>query len=141
MIPRSVQITFGLIIVAAAAVLLVTSFKSSDEKLRLREAVLAELQPVALKNCALARFGISNGTVTVMGKALAQTPIGTAMSRGDTTSRSISTIASIPRAQSAMAAPSTFTTNASRIGASPKMVASSTHLKIKLGKMATPAAG
>lgn len=81
MIPRSVRITFGLIALAAAAVLLMGAFKNREEKLRLREAILAELQPLALKNCTLARFGSANDGGYLMCENLIE-PLDAAYSYG-----------------------------------------------------------
>ena len=44
---------------AAAAVVTGAIVRSAAER-KLREAILAELQPVALKNCTLKRFGSAN---------------------------------------------------------------------------------
>lgn len=66
MLPRSVRITFVVIVVAAAALMLVAALKDRAQKRKLREAILAELQPVALKNCTFARFGSANDGGYVM---------------------------------------------------------------------------
>src|SRR5207247_10107804 len=47
------------VLVAAVAVV-IGDFVRSAAARRLGEAILAELQPVALKNCALKRFGSAN---------------------------------------------------------------------------------
>jgi hypothetical protein len=48
---------------AAAAVVTGEIVRSAAER-KLREAILAELQPVALKNCTLKRFGSAMMAVT-----------------------------------------------------------------------------
>ena len=54
---RSIRTTFIIIALAAAAAVLVGALMRRAAGRELREAVLAELQPVALKNCTLKRFG------------------------------------------------------------------------------------
>jgi hypothetical protein len=60
---------------------LVTALKGRKEKLRLREAILAELQPVGLKNCTLARFGSANDGGYLMCENLIE-PLDAAYSYG-----------------------------------------------------------
>ena len=57
---RSIRTTFVIIALAAAAAVLVGALMRRAAGRELREAVLAELQPVALKNCTLKRFGSAN---------------------------------------------------------------------------------
>src|ERR1700757_522040 len=54
---RSIRITFVIIVLAAAVAIVVVRRAAAR---RLREAILAELQPVALKNCTFKRFGSAN---------------------------------------------------------------------------------
>ncbi len=55
----SIRITFAVVALAAAAVLIGDLARHAAGR-KLREAILAELQPVALKNCTLKRFGSAN---------------------------------------------------------------------------------
>jgi len=57
---RSIRTTFVIIALAAAAAVLVGALVRRAAGRELREAVLAELQPVVLKNCTLKRFGSAN---------------------------------------------------------------------------------
>ena len=57
----SIRITFIIIaLTAAAAVVIGDLARRHAAGRKLREAILAELQPVALKNCTLKRFGSAN---------------------------------------------------------------------------------
>jgi hypothetical protein len=56
---RSIGLLFVIVSLLLAA-LIVGDFVHEARGLRLREAILAELQPVALKNCTLKRFGSAN---------------------------------------------------------------------------------
>jgi len=53
---RWIRITFVVIALAAAAAVVIDDVVRSAAERKLREAILAELQPVALKNCTLKRF-------------------------------------------------------------------------------------
>jgi len=55
-----IRITFVVIALVAAAALVIAGLARQAACRRLREAILAELQPVALKNCTLKRFGSAN---------------------------------------------------------------------------------
>lgn len=55
-----IRITLVVIALAAAAVVVTGEIVRSAAGRKLREAILAELQPVALKNCTLKRFGSAN---------------------------------------------------------------------------------
>ena len=55
-----VRITFVIITVAAATAIAVDDVVHRAPARRLRAAILAELQPVALKNCTFKRFGSAN---------------------------------------------------------------------------------
>jgi hypothetical protein len=57
---RSIRVTFVIIALAAAAAVVFGEIVRSTAERKLREAILAELQPVALKNCTLKRFGSAN---------------------------------------------------------------------------------
>ena len=56
---HAIRIVFAIIAVAAAAVAIRDIARRSSAR-KLREAILAELQPVALKNCTFKRFGSAN---------------------------------------------------------------------------------
>src|SRR5438045_8650097 len=56
---RSISLSFFIVALALGA-LIVADFVHEARGLRLRETILAELQPVALKNCTLKRFGSVN---------------------------------------------------------------------------------
>src|SRR5438046_293315 len=56
----SIRITFVIIALAAAAAVVIGDLARDAAGRKLREAILAELQPVALKNCTLKRFGSAN---------------------------------------------------------------------------------
>ena len=55
-----IRITLVVIALTAAAVVVTGEIVRSAARRELREAILAELQPVALKNCTLKRFGSTN---------------------------------------------------------------------------------
>jgi len=61
-----VGITFVIIALAAATAIAVDDVVHRVPARRLREAILAELQPVALKNCTFKRFGSANDGGYVM---------------------------------------------------------------------------
>ena len=56
----SIRITFVIIALAAAAAVVTGDLARHAAGRKLREAILAELQPVALKNCTLKRFDSAN---------------------------------------------------------------------------------
>ena len=56
----SIRITFVIVALAAAAAVVIGDPARHAAGRKLREAILAELQPVALKNCTLKRFGSAN---------------------------------------------------------------------------------
>src|SRR6476646_3783267 len=55
-----IRIALVVIALAAAAALVIGALVHHAAGRKLREAILAELQPVALKNCTLKRFGSAN---------------------------------------------------------------------------------
>ena len=55
-----IRIAFVIITVTVAATIVISDLGRRAAKRRLREAILAELQPVVLHNCALKRFGSAN---------------------------------------------------------------------------------
>src|SRR4030095_5544234 len=55
-----IRITLVVISLAAAALAVTGRIVRSAAEHKLREAILAELQPVALENCTLKRFGSAN---------------------------------------------------------------------------------
>ena len=57
---HAIRIVFGIIALAAAAAVVIGDLARRAAGRKLREAILAELQPVALKNCTLKRFGSAN---------------------------------------------------------------------------------
>jgi len=58
---HAIRIAFAIIAIAAAAAIAIGDVvHRSAAGRRLREAILAELQPVVLKNCTLQRFGSAN---------------------------------------------------------------------------------
>jgi hypothetical protein len=56
----AIRIVFAIIAVAAAAAIAIGDVARRSAARKLREAILAELQPVALKNCTFKRFGSAN---------------------------------------------------------------------------------
>jgi membrane protein DedA with SNARE-associated domain len=56
----SIRITFVIISLAAAAAVVIGDLARRAAGRKLREAILAELQPVTLTNCTLKRFGSTN---------------------------------------------------------------------------------
>jgi hypothetical protein len=76
-----VRVTFAILIFAAGAALLVLTVQRRTEARRLREAILAELQPVALTNCTFQRFGSANDGGYLMCENLIE-PIDAAYSYG-----------------------------------------------------------
>src|SRR5438046_6932803 len=55
-----IRITFVIVALAAAATIVIGDLARYAAGRKLRETILAELQPVALKNCTLKRFGSAN---------------------------------------------------------------------------------
>jgi hypothetical protein len=76
----AIRIVFAVIAVAAAAVAIGDIARRSSAR-KLREAILAELQPVALKNCTLKRFGSANDGGYLMCENLIE-PLNAAYSYG-----------------------------------------------------------
>src|SRR6266516_2647160 len=76
----SIRITFVIIALAAAAVVIGALVRQAAGR-KLREAILAELQPVALKNCTLKRFGSANDGGYLMCENLIE-PLDAAYSYG-----------------------------------------------------------
>jgi hypothetical protein len=79
--PSSIRITFVIIALTAAAGIAVDDVMHRALARRLREAILAELQPVALKNCTLKRFGSANDGGYLMCENLIE-PLDAAYSYG-----------------------------------------------------------
>src|SRR5215471_20914998 len=78
---RSIRITLVIIAVAAAVVLVIGGVVYHAAARKLREAILAELQPVALKNCTFKRFGSANDGGYLMCENLIE-PLDSAYSYG-----------------------------------------------------------
>src|SRR6478752_5197805 len=78
---RSTRITFVIIALAAAAGVVTDDLARRAADRRLREAILAELQPVALQNCTLKRFGSANDGGYLMCENLIE-PLDAAYSYG-----------------------------------------------------------
>jgi hypothetical protein len=79
--PSWIRVTFVIIAFTAAAALLISGIRRGAAERKLREAILAELQPVALKNCTLKRFGSANDGGYLMCENLIE-PIEAAYSYG-----------------------------------------------------------
>src|SRR5438128_407864 len=77
----SVRVTLLIIALAAAAAVVITGLARRASGRKLREVILAELQPVALKNCTFARFGGANDGGYLMCRNLIE-PIDAAYSYG-----------------------------------------------------------
>src|SRR5438477_11601115 len=77
----SIRITFVIITLAIAAAVLVGALVRRAAGRELREAILGELQPVALKNCTLKRFGSPNDGGYLMCENLIE-PLDAAYSYG-----------------------------------------------------------
>jgi hypothetical protein len=75
------RITFVVVAFAAAAAIAVGDLVHRTNAHRLREAILSELQPVALKNCTLQRFGSANDGGYLMCENLIE-PLDAAYSYG-----------------------------------------------------------
>ena len=78
---QSLRITFVIIALAAGAAALIAQIMHGAEERKLREEILAELQPVALKNCTLKRFGSANDGGYLMCENLIE-PLNAAYSYG-----------------------------------------------------------
>jgi hypothetical protein len=79
--PRSIQITFVIILFTVATAVVVGALHREAAARRLRDAILAELEPVALKNCTLRRFGSANDGGYLMCENLIE-PLDVAYSYG-----------------------------------------------------------
>ena len=77
---RSIRLLFVIIALALGALIVVDLVREARGH-RLRESILAELQPVALKNCTLKRFGSANDGGYLMCENLIE-PIDAAYSYG-----------------------------------------------------------
>src|SRR5438093_6057215 len=77
----SVRVTLVIIALGAAAAIVIGALVRRAAGRELREAILAELQPVALKNCALKRFGSANDGGYLMCENLIE-PLDAAYSYG-----------------------------------------------------------
>src|SRR5438067_6951430 len=77
----SIRIAFVIIALAAAAAVVIGDLAHHAAGRKLREAILAELQPVALKNCTLKRFGSANDGGYLMCENLIE-PLAAAYSYG-----------------------------------------------------------
>lgn len=78
---RSISLLFVIVALALAALIVADLVREARSRRRLRETILAELQPVALKNCALKRFGSANDGGYLMCENLIE-PIDAAYSYG-----------------------------------------------------------
>ena len=77
----SIRITFVIITLAIAAAIVIGALVRRAAGRKLREAILAELQPVALKNCTFKRFGSANDGGYLMCENLIE-PLDAAYSYG-----------------------------------------------------------
>src|SRR5437899_9911609 len=77
----SVRVTLLIIALAAAAAVVIGDLVRQAAGRKLREAILAELRPVALKNCTLKRFGSANDGGYLMCENLIE-PLDAAYSYG-----------------------------------------------------------
>jgi hypothetical protein len=76
-----IRITFAIIALAAATALMIGGLARRAAGRKLREAILAELQPVVLKNCTFERFGSVNDGGYLMCRNLIE-PLDAAYSYG-----------------------------------------------------------
>jgi hypothetical protein len=76
-----IRITFVIIVLAAAAVVVTGEIVRSAAERNLREAILGELKPVVLRNCTLKRFGSANDGGYLMCENLIE-PLDAAYSYG-----------------------------------------------------------
>jgi hypothetical protein len=145
----SIRMTFVVIALAAAAAVVIGDLARHAAGRKLREAILAELQPVALKNCTLKRFGSANDGGYLMCENLVE-PLDAGYSygvgRNDDWGCEVSRRYHVPvhqydcfdpARQPATAARSCFTTNASAIAPATGSRNSSIRWKTRSGKTAT----
>ena len=78
---RGIRIALTVVVFAAAAAVAIGNVAHRATARRLREAILAELQPVVLKNCTLKRFGSANDGGYLMCENLIE-PLDAAYSYG-----------------------------------------------------------
>ena len=76
-----IRVTFLVVALAAAAAVVIAAIGRGTARRKLREAILAELQPVALKNCTFKRFGSANDGGYLMCENLIE-PLDAAYSYG-----------------------------------------------------------
>src|SRR4030095_14083599 len=76
-----IRITFVIIALAAGAAVLIGDIVHGTAARKLREAILADLQPVALRHCTLKRFGSANDGGYLMCENLIE-PLDTGYSYG-----------------------------------------------------------
>jgi hypothetical protein len=76
-----IRITFVIVALAAGAAILIADIVQGAAERKLREAILAELRPVVLKNCTLKRFGSANDGGYLMCENLIE-PLDSAYSYG-----------------------------------------------------------
>src|SRR3989454_10056283 len=79
---HAIRIALVIIAFAAAAAIAIGDVVRRVAARKLREAILAELQPVVLKNCTLKRFGSANDGGYLMCENLIE-PIDAAYSRSE----------------------------------------------------------
>ena len=148
---RTARITLTIIALAAATALLIGGLADATVR-KLREEILAELQPVTLKNCTFKRFGSANDGGYLMCENLIA-PLDAAYSYGvgtnDDWACEVSRRYHVPvheydcfdpaRPIVRAAADLSFTTNASEIRRAIGIRISSTRWKTRLAKTAIPA--
>jgi hypothetical protein len=78
---KVIRFTFVTVALAAAAAIVIADLARDAAGRKLRETILAELQPVTLKNCALKRFGSANDGGYLMCENLIE-PLDAAYSYG-----------------------------------------------------------
>jgi hypothetical protein len=78
---HAVGVTFVIIALAAAAAIAIADVGRRSAARKLRQAILAELQPISLKNCTLKRFGSANDGGYLMCENLIE-PLDVAYSYG-----------------------------------------------------------
>src|SRR5690349_24170679 len=76
-----VGVTLLILVLASAAAIVIGAVARHARERRLRKAILAELQPVVLKNCTLKRFGSANDGGYLMCENLIE-PLDAAYSYG-----------------------------------------------------------
>ena len=147
---HAIRIALVIIAFAAAATIAIGDVVRRSAARKLHEAILAELQPVVLKNCTLKRFGSANDGGYLMCENLIE-PLDAAylvrrwqqrrlgMRAIAPVSRpgaSVPTVLILP-GQPATAARSCFTTNVSAIAAATEARIFSTRWKTRSGRTAT----